>query len=63
MYFNSCYSYFHYNGMLGYMQDWITSNKSIAEYIESTTNMITERIEEYVLPSMRGIDAGWGENG
>ncbi|MBQ6053568.1 MAG: extracellular solute-binding protein [Clostridia bacterium] len=62
MYFNSCYSYFHYSGMLGYMQDWITSNKSITEYIESTTDMITSRIDEYVLPSMRGIDAVWGEN-
>ena len=61
MYFNSCYSYFHYAGMLGYMQDWITSNKSIAEYIESTTDMIMSRIDQYVLPSMRGIDAVWGD--
>jgi len=54
------YNYFHY-GLPGSTQDWLTSNKSIFEYIEANTDMITEGINEYVMPSVRGIDALWGE--
>ena len=61
MYFNSVYNYFHYSGMYGYMHEWFTSNKTPAEYIEGATDMIQQRIDEYVLPTMRGIDAVWGE--
>ena len=61
MYFNSVYNYFHYNGMYGYMHEWFTSNKTPAEYIEGARSQIQERIDQYVLPTMRGIEAVWGD--
>ena len=60
MFRSSEYNYFHY-GLHGSTQDWLSSNKSIAEYIEANTEKITNDINEYVLPSVRGIDALWGE--
>ena len=61
MYFNSVYTYFHYNGMYGYMHEWLTANKSITEHIEANTKSIQSKIDEYVLPTMKGIEAVWGE--
>ncbi len=61
MYFNSVYTYFHYSGMYGYMHEWLSASKSISEHIEANTKSIQEKIDEYVLPTMNGIDAVWGE--
>jgi hypothetical protein len=54
------YNYFHY-GLHSSTQDWLSANKSISEYIEANEEKITEGINEYVMPSVRGIDALWGE--
>ncbi len=54
------YNYFHY-GLHSSTMDWLSSNKSISEYIEANEEKITEGINEYVMPSVRGIDALWGE--
>lgn len=61
MYFNSVYNYFHYSGMYGYMHEWFSSNKTPTEYIEGARDMIQQKIDEYVLPTMRGIEAVWGK--
>ena len=61
MYFNSDYTYFHYSGMYGMFHQWITSGKTPTEFIEANEDMMNERLEEYLLPTMRGIEAVWGD--
>ena len=43
------------------MHYWVTYNKSVTEYVEAYSEIVEESFDEYVLPSMRGIEAVWGE--
>ena len=61
MYLNSDYNYFHYSGMYGMFHQWLTSNKTPTEYIEANEDFMASRMEEYILPAMRGIEAVWGD--
>lgn len=61
MYLNSDYNYFHYSGMYGMFHQWLTSNKTPIEFIEANEDFMATKMEEYILPAMRGIDAVWGE--
>lgn len=61
MCFNTVYTYFHYSGMADFMHGWMSPTKSVAEYLEGNEKMINERMEEFALPTMRGIEAVWGE--
>lgn len=61
MCFNSVYNYFHYSGMFDFMHNWLSPTKSPSEYLESNENMMNKRMEENVLPRMRGLIAVWGE--
>ncbi len=61
MYFNSDFTYFHYS-MYDFMHAWLSPSKSVSEYLESNESTIKEKFEEYVVPSMRGVDAVWGNS-
>ncbi len=60
MFLASEYNYFHY-GLYEPTYSWLTSKSAISEYIEANYDSLTEKINEYVLPSVRGIDSLWGE--
>ncbi|MBQ4628889.1 MAG: hypothetical protein IJB44_07405, partial [Clostridia bacterium] len=60
MYFNSDYTYLHY-GMSGMFSQWLTTGKTPTEFIESNEDVMNKRLEEYILPAMRGIEAVWGD--
>lgn len=62
MFFSADYTYFHYQ-MYDQMHEWLTYNKTTTEYIEAHRDEIEALIEEHLLPSMRGIEAVWGEAG
>ena len=61
MYLNSVYNYFHYTGMFGLMSSWLSPSYSITEYLEANKDMVAKNIEKYAAPTMRGIEAVWGD--
>ena len=60
MYINSYYMYFN-EGMSGLLGGWLTSNKSVTEYLESNEDYAAENIEKYAAPAMRGLEAIYGK--
>ena len=60
MFFAADYTYFHYQ-LYDQMHYWVTYNKSVTEYVEAYSEIVEESFDEYVLPSMRGIEAVWDE--
>ncbi|MBE6897078.1 MAG: hypothetical protein E7477_08295 [Ruminococcaceae bacterium] len=60
MYTNSYYMYFN-EGMSGFLNGWIGSNKSVSEHLESYEDTVATCIEKYAAPAMRGLEAVYGD--
>lgn len=58
---NSYYTYFHWSEINDTIWQYISSPKSVTEYIQSKKDKLTESLEKYVMPSVRGMNAVWGE--
>ena len=63
MYQNPHYNYFHY-GFRGHLVAFFDQHDlSIAGALEKNSNAMQAGIDEYVAPSLRGIEALWGPEG
>lgn len=56
----SVYNYRH-NELHQYVQQYCDTSKTVTEYIDANSKAMNKTFEDHVLPSVRGVNAVWGE--
>jgi hypothetical protein len=60
MYINSYYMYFN-EGMSGFLNGWISSNQTVSQFLEANEDNVSECIEKYAAPALRGLETIYGQ--